>query len=163
MDLHHQSGAMCIIMLGKDTQLWSATEEGNPIPATIPVAKRNNQQTSHTSHYRSRPVEFSFIHFAILLSFTRFSLGGSGSRASTFRTSHTSCLLFPQGLMVIPSGCLPSAWLGPSCPSIEGKSRSQRLFYGVRDISSPAIWATKCSRSHGRQMCRPNGLIKLIS
>ena len=25
-----------------------------------PVAKRNNQQTTHTSHYRSRPVEFSF-------------------------------------------------------------------------------------------------------
>ena len=35
-------------------------ESRNPIPATIPVAKRNNQQTTQTSHYRSRPVEFSF-------------------------------------------------------------------------------------------------------
>ena len=33
----------------------------------------------------------------------------------------------------------------------------------VRDISSPAIWATKWRRSHGRQKCRPNGLIKLIN
>ena len=32
----------------------------------------------------------------------------------------------------------------------------------VRDISSPAIWATVWRRSHGRQKCRPNGLIKLI-
>ena len=33
----------------------------------------------------------------------------------------------------------------------------------VRDISSPAIWATIWRRSHGRQKCRPNGLIKLIN
>ena len=64
MDLRHQTSAMCIIMLGgeggerEDTHTWSATKVGNPIPATIPVAKRNNQQTTHTSHYRSRPVEF---------------------------------------------------------------------------------------------------------
>ena len=58
MDLRHQSSAMCIIMLGgEDTRPWSATKVGNPIPATIPVAKINNQQTTHTSHYRSRPVE----------------------------------------------------------------------------------------------------------
>ena len=38
MGLHHQSSAMCIIMLrGKDTHSWSATKVGNPIPATIPV------------------------------------------------------------------------------------------------------------------------------
>ena len=43
---------------GENTHLWSATKVGNPILATIPVAKRNNQQTTHTSHYRSRPVEF---------------------------------------------------------------------------------------------------------
>ena len=60
MDLH-QSSDMCIIMLGgEDTHPWYATKVGNPIPATIPVAKRNYQQTTHTSHYRSRPVEFSF-------------------------------------------------------------------------------------------------------
>ena len=58
MHLRHQSSAMCIIMLGgEDTHPWSATKVGNPIPATIPVAKRNNQQTFHTSHCRSRPVE----------------------------------------------------------------------------------------------------------
>ena len=58
MDLRHQSSAMCIIMLrGEDTHPWSTTEVGNPIPATIPVAKRNNGQTTHTSHYPSRPVE----------------------------------------------------------------------------------------------------------
>ena len=33
----------------------------------------------------------------------------------------------------------------------------------VRDNSSPAIWATIWRRSHGRQKCRPNGLIKLIN
>ena len=33
----------------------------------------------------------------------------------------------------------------------------------VRDISSPAIWATIWRRSHGIQKCRPNGLIKLIN
>ena len=33
----------------------------------------------------------------------------------------------------------------------------------VRDISSPAIWATIWRRSHGQQKCRPNGLIKLIN
>ena len=56
----HQSSAMCIIMLGgrrHTPQPWSATKVGNPIPATIPVTKRNNQQTTHTSHYHSRPVE----------------------------------------------------------------------------------------------------------
>ena len=61
MDLRHQSSVMCIIMLGgEDTHPWSATKVGNPIPATIPVAKRNNQQTTHTSQNRSRPVELSF-------------------------------------------------------------------------------------------------------
>ena len=38
-----------------------------------------------------------------------------------------------------------------------------RLCERVRDISSPAIWATIWRRSHGRQKCRPNGLIKLIN
>ena len=33
----------------------------------------------------------------------------------------------------------------------------------VKDKWSPAIWATIWRRSHGRQMCRPNGLIKLIN
>ena len=38
MDLRHQSSAMCIIMLGgEDTDPWSATKVGNPIPATIPA------------------------------------------------------------------------------------------------------------------------------
>ena len=38
MDLRHQSSDMCIIMLGgEDAHPWSATKEGNPIPATIPV------------------------------------------------------------------------------------------------------------------------------
>ena len=32
---------------------------------------------------------------------------------------------------------------------------------GAGTISSPAIWATIWRRSHGRQKCRPNGLIKL--
>ena len=60
MDLRHQSSAMCIIMLvGENTHPWSATKVGNPIPATIPVPKLNNQQTTQTCHYRSRPVEVS--------------------------------------------------------------------------------------------------------
>ena len=59
MDLRHQSSAMCIIMLrGEDTHPWSATKKWNPIPATIKVTKKNNQQTTHTSHYPSRPVMF---------------------------------------------------------------------------------------------------------
>ena len=33
----------------------------------------------------------------------------------------------------------------------------------VREISSPAIWATIWRRSHGRRKCRPNGSIKLIN
>ena len=60
MDLRHQSSAICIIMLGgENTHPWSATNVGNPILATIPVdqKKNNNQQTTHTSHYRSRPVQ----------------------------------------------------------------------------------------------------------
>ena len=52
MDLRHPSSAMCIIMLGgEDTHPWSATKVGNPIPATIPVTKKNNQPTTQTSHY----------------------------------------------------------------------------------------------------------------
>ena len=40
MDLHHQSSAMCVIMLvGVDTYPWSATKGGNPIPATIPIVE----------------------------------------------------------------------------------------------------------------------------
>ena len=43
---------MCIIMLGgEDTHPCSATKVGNPIPATIPVTKKNNQHTTQTSHY----------------------------------------------------------------------------------------------------------------
>ena len=60
MDLRHQSSAMCIIMLGgEDTHPWSATNVGNHILATIPVDQKqnDNQQTTHTSHYRSRLVE----------------------------------------------------------------------------------------------------------
>ena len=53
MDLRHQSSAMCIIMLGgEDTHPWSATKVGNPIPATIPVTKRNNQQTGKKTNKR---------------------------------------------------------------------------------------------------------------
>ena len=60
MDLH-QPSAMCVIMLGGgDTHPWNATEGGNPIPANIPVTTKNNQQTTHTSHYPSGPVETSF-------------------------------------------------------------------------------------------------------
>ena len=52
MDLRHQSSAMCIIMLGgEDTHPWSATKVGDPIPATIQVTKKNNQQTTQSSHY----------------------------------------------------------------------------------------------------------------
>ena len=41
MDLRHQASAMGIIMLGgEDTHPWSATEVGNPIPATIPVDQK---------------------------------------------------------------------------------------------------------------------------
>ena len=41
MDFRHQSSAMCIIMLGgEDTHPWSATKVGNPITATISVAKK---------------------------------------------------------------------------------------------------------------------------
>ena len=59
MDLRHQSSAMCIIMLGgENTHPWSATKVENPILATIPVPKKNNQETTHPSHYRSRPVNF---------------------------------------------------------------------------------------------------------
>ena len=61
MDLHHQSRAMCVTMLGgEDTHPWSATKGGNPIQATIPVKTKNNQQTTHTSHYSSRPIKTSF-------------------------------------------------------------------------------------------------------
>ena len=58
MDLRHQSSAMCIMLGGEDTHPWPATKTGNLIPATIPVTKKNNQQTTHTSHYPNRPVEF---------------------------------------------------------------------------------------------------------
>ena len=52
MDLRHQTSAMCVIMGGgEDTHPWTATKGGNPIPATIPVATKNNQQTTHTSPY----------------------------------------------------------------------------------------------------------------
>ena len=37
---------------GEDTHPWSASNVGNPILATTPV---DNQQTTHTSHYTSRP------------------------------------------------------------------------------------------------------------
>ena len=62
MDLRHQSSAMCIIMLGgEDTHPWSATKLGNPIPATIPVAKRNNQQTTHTGYQSLGLIPFDLI------------------------------------------------------------------------------------------------------
>ena len=62
MDLRHQSSAICVIMLGEeDTHTWSATKGGKHIPVTLsrPVEtkKRNDQQTTYTSHYPSRPVE----------------------------------------------------------------------------------------------------------
>ena len=41
---HHVGG-------GDDTYPWSATNVRNPILATIPVTKKNNQQTTETSHY----------------------------------------------------------------------------------------------------------------
>ena len=43
---------MCIMLGGEDTHPWSATEVGNPIPATIPEQKKNSQQTTHTSHFQ---------------------------------------------------------------------------------------------------------------
>ena len=49
MDLRHQSSAMCIIILGKDTHPWSATNVGNSILATIPVTK-TGQGHFVTSH-----------------------------------------------------------------------------------------------------------------
>ena len=44
MGLRHQSSAMWITMLGGEDTHPSATKVGNPIPATIPVTKKNNQQ-----------------------------------------------------------------------------------------------------------------------
>ena len=46
-----------------------------------------------------------------------------GARASTTVTSHTSCLPISQGIMVTPSGRLPSVRYSPRGSSIEGKSR----------------------------------------
>ena len=40
---------------GGNRHTWSATKGGNPISATIPVTTKNNQQTSHNSHYPRRP------------------------------------------------------------------------------------------------------------
>ena len=45
------------------------------------------------------------------------------ARASRTVTSHTSCLLISQGIMVTPSGRLPSVRYSPRGSSIEGKSR----------------------------------------
>ena len=60
MDLRHQSSAISIIMLeGEDTHPLSATKVAKNLPATFPVTK-NNHQTTHNSHYPSRPVKNVF-------------------------------------------------------------------------------------------------------
>ena len=57
MDLRHQSSAMCIIMLGgEDTHPWSATKVRNPIPATIPVTKKQPTRVSDSGYPGSVPV-----------------------------------------------------------------------------------------------------------
>ena len=60
MDLRHQSSAMCNIMLGgEDTHPWSATKVGNPIPATIPVTKKNNKllKPAGTGRFGKKDIE----------------------------------------------------------------------------------------------------------
>ena len=44
----------------------------------------------------------------------------------------------------------------------KGVEGVETLQAGVRDISSPSIWVTIWRRSHGRQKCRPNGLINYL-
>ena len=52
-----------------------------------------------------------------------------GARASTTVPAHTSCLPISQGIMVIPSGRLPSRWYSPRGSSIEGKSRDPNVCF----------------------------------
>ena len=52
-----------------------------------------------------------------------------GARASTTVTSHTSCLPISQGIMVTPSGRLPSVRYSPRGSSIEGKSRDPNVCF----------------------------------
>ena len=52
-----------------------------------------------------------------------------GARASTTVTSHTSCLPISQGIMVTPSGRLPSVRYSPRDSGIEGKSRDPNVCF----------------------------------
>ena len=57
----------------------------------------------------------------------------------------------------------PSTYFRPPIKGVRSIRSKERDRKRVRDISSPAIWAAIWRRSHGRQKCRPNGLIKLIN
>ena len=57
---------------GQDTHPWSATKGGNPTPATMPVPTKNNQETTHTSHNPSQPVE-SFKKAAMIYRFKKIT------------------------------------------------------------------------------------------
>ena len=52
-----------------------------------------------------------------------------GARASTTVTSHTRCLPISQGILVTPSGRLPSVRYSPRGSSIEGKSRDPNICF----------------------------------
>ena len=68
MDFRHTPSA---ILGGENRHTWSASNGGNPKSATIPVTTKNNQQTSHNSHYPRRPVETSFKKTAMIYRFTK--------------------------------------------------------------------------------------------
>ena len=64
-----------------------------------------------------------------------------GARASTTVTSHTSCLPISQGIMVTPSGRLPSVRYSPRGSGIEGKSRGPNVCF-MRELRV-AAWREK--------------------
>ena len=56
-----------------------------------------------------------------------------GGRDSTIVTSHTTCLLISQGIMVTPSGRLPSVRYNQRGSNTEGKSRDPNFCF-IREL-----------------------------
>ena len=82
-----------------------------------------------------------------------------GARASTTETSLTSCLPISKGIMVTPSGPLPSVRYSPRGSSIEGKSRNPNVCF-MRELRVPWLEKRPAHLAQERP-CKPSRSILL--
>ena len=132
---------------------WSSCERQSILQRRVmkfAVLSPKEPNTSKATGWKMYPLSINSRYFSILRASASVAVVPGlhkepwfrrlGARASTTVTSHTRCLPISQGIMVTPSGRLPSVRYSPRGSSIEGKSKGPNVCF-MRELR--VAWSEK--------------------